>query len=289
MPWLVRMASWIVPAEDRAAWRARWNSGLRNLAVLTDRGELPGSAAWRRALSYRAAFAHASAVRFGQGGLARRARGPAFLLAAAAIAIALLAFMSHGFSVTRAMIEAAYTLPAPGPPQRYDPVRERLFVHITWMALAVSVAAAMVSLGRFRLRSQDWRCWSFLFLKTLSVVVFVPLLWFEGGARLRGLIHAPNWRILLGGVGLGLFFVAVFAVAVMWCFIDQARRCPVCLRRLYWPVTMGSWSSVLDPVSTELLCDRGHGSLTIPEMDNAQPEQWIALDRSWSGLFEQKR
>jgi hypothetical protein len=54
------------------------------------------------------------------------------------------------------------------------------------------------------------------------------------------------------------------------------------------PVTIGSWSSpLLDPVSTELLCEQGHGSLCVPETQSSasEPDRWTALDDSWRELF----
>ena len=76
-----------------------------------------------------------------------------------------------------------------------------------------------------------------------------------------------------------------------WAILDQARRCPVCLRRLAMPVTLGSWSSpLLEPAATELLCDEGHGSLRFSEAHTTLGEirRWITLDDSWRDLFDEK-
>jgi hypothetical protein len=77
----------------------------------------------------------------------------------------------------------------------------------------------------------------------------------------------------------------LFACALAWVFADQRRRCPECLGLLALPVTIGSWASVLEPVSTELVCEQGHGSLSVPESALALPQKWTALDVSWRGLF----
>jgi len=53
------------------------------------------------------------------------------------------------------------------------------------------------------------------------------------------------------------------------------------------PVMIGSWASVFEPVTTELLCEEGHGSLCVPE--TGQPDRWTPLDASWRELFDSKR
>ena len=85
-----------------------------------------------------------------------------------------------------------------------------------------------------------------------------------------------------------LTFLAVCALATLWCVVDQRKRCPVCLSRLALPVTLGSWSSsLLDPVTTEFVCERGHGSLAMPETaaSSAERDRWTEMDESWRDLF----
>jgi hypothetical protein len=84
-------------------------------------------------------------------------------------------------------------------------------------------------------------------------------------------------------------FVFICAFAVWWSFADQRGRCPVCLQLLTLPVSIGSWSSVLDPATTELVCDSGHGSLSFPDVVDGQPDRWTNLDPSWSELFREKK
>jgi hypothetical protein len=52
---------------------------------------------------------------------------------------------------------------------------------------------------------------------------------------------------------------------------------------------MGSWGSVLEPATTEFLCDSGHGSLCVPDSSEGQPDRWTNLDPSWSELFNGKQ
>jgi hypothetical protein len=75
-------------------------------------------------------------------------------------------------------------------------------------------------------------------------------------------------------------------VATRWSFIEQRHRCPVCLKRLALPVTLGSWSSVLEPATTEFLCEKGHGSLSVTENGSGAPDHWTVFDVSWQSLFE---
>jgi len=49
---------------------------------------------------------------------------------------------------------------------------------------------------------------------------------------------------------------------------------------------MGSWGSVLEPATTELLCEAGHGSLSMTETDAAEPDRWTVLGPSWKDLFQ---
>ena len=83
---------------------------------------------------------------------------------------------------------------------------------------------------------------------------------------------------------MGIAFLGAFGCGVISAFTDQRRRCPVCLGRLAMPVTLGSWASVFEPVTTEMLCDEGHGSLSVDESEIGAGDRWIALDSSWRGL-----
>ncbi|HUP04434.1 MAG TPA: ABC transporter permease, partial [Bryobacteraceae bacterium] len=108
--------------------------------------------------------------------------------------------------------------------------------------------------------------WSFLVSKTLLAVALPLLLWVEiDGVILSGMAD-DLWRFLLL-VALTPAFIFICAFGVWWSFADQRGRCPVCLQLLGLPVSVGSWSSVLEPATTELVCDSGHGSLAYPETD----------------------
>jgi hypothetical protein len=86
---------------------------------------------------------------------------------------------------------------------------------------------------------------------------------------------APHAMIVSGVIGF------------RWILIDQRRRCPVCLRVLTNPTTIGEPSrTLLEWYGTELICTKGHGLLHVPEIRNSYSEQrWLRLDSSWSSLF----
>jgi hypothetical protein len=78
-----------------------------------------------------------------------------------------------------------------------------------------------------------------------------------------------------------------YVVAFRWALIDQRRRCPVCLRLLANPVSIGQPAQTfLDWYGTELCCIKGHGLLHVPTIATSYSTQrWLDLDASWSGLF----
>jgi hypothetical protein len=112
------------------------------------------------------------------------------------------------------------------------------------------------------------------------VLVTLAALWLEATSR-------------LSTAGGDLLFTWVFTIvalgSVYLLLLDQRRRCPVCLRRLTLPISIGSWGKpLMDPVSTELVCEHGHGTLYVPETlsSDREPERWAPLDASWREVFE---
>jgi hypothetical protein len=134
-------------------------------------------------------------------------------------------------------------------------------------------------LGRY-----GWRYWLFLTVKIAAVIVLVPLAWVEGSRWLWDLLTLPVLRLYVVGIGATLAFLGGFGLAAIWVFDDQRRRCPECLRRLARPVTMGSWGSMFEPVTTEFLCDEGHGALSLAESEIGDGDRWVSLDASWREL-----
>lgn len=152
---------------------------------------------------------------------------------------------------------------------------------------AVLICSGRLFFGSHGARREGWRYWAFFLLKALLVLASLAALWIELTIFVRLRIHGPLRDILTALVFNWVFYFCCGG-SLYWCFYDQRRRCPVCLHRLAMPVTIGSWSSpLLDPVSTELLCEQGHGSLCVPETQSSasEPDRWTALDDSWRELF----
>ena len=95
----------------------------------------------------------------------------------------------------------------------------------------------------------------------------------------------------LGGSVSPLYLdIALFGsfLAARWIIADQRSRCPVCLRLLAHPVRIGESSRILlEWHGTELMCDRGHGLLYVPEWPAiwSARQRWLDLGPGWSSLF----
>lgn len=282
--WVLRLAALVAPAQARDPFRARWLSRLRHLRILVDRGELPERAHIATLRLCRDAASAAVWLRLPRAGVARWMRGPAPVMAAAGLALAVVAVATAGFRATRSVIYTTIEWKIDPRTLRYDPRGDVVIAHFVPVLLALTVGAVLVAIGRLSLGRHGWRYWLFLLAKIAAVTLVIPLVWIEGGAALRE--HIPNrtLSVFIGGFGWTLAFLGVFGASVVWVFTDQRRRCPICLCRLSMPVRFGSWASVFDPVMTELLCDEGHGSLSVAETAIGERDRWIALDSSWRGL-----
>ena len=282
---LIHLASWMAPRRLRSEWRARWDSGVRDWWILAQRGELLGDARAQIVRHCWRALGDAFWLRFSKKQLGHWVRGPAFLLVAAAVVLLLTAVLTRGFVATRGLVEMARApLPQAG---SLGGREDALVAHTFAIVFGLAIGIVLVAVGRLSLGRYGWRYWSFLVLKTIGVMVIVPLLWIETGAAMRAHLPSAPLRVLVGGLLFTLIFMAAFGCALLWSFADQRRRCPVCLQRLAMPVTIGSWASMFEPVTTELLCEEGHGSLCVPEI--GEPDRWTPLDASWRELFDSKR
>jgi|GEM_PF-1713467 len=155
-------------------------------------------------------------------------------------------------------------------------------------ALAVIFAAVQLMRtwlrGRCGSRLETLRYWAFFPAKTVLLLAGSALLAVELYCRVA-LAIAPSKFTLGMLIDWGYILAAMFILR--WASLDQSRRCPVCLRRLAIPATSGSWgSALLEPFSTELLCDQGHGALRFSEIHTALGEirRWVAMDDSWREL-----
>jgi hypothetical protein len=281
---LLRLTEWLAPPSARRVWRALWHARLENLWILAGRGELPVQAPAETVQLCRDAIASAFWQRFERTRLLRWVRGPGFVIAFAAGALALLAALSRGFQATRSVIHTAIEWRIDSHILPYDPRADLVVATCVPILLALTVGAALMAIGRLSLGRYGWRYWLFLLAKLAAVMVIVPLVWIEGNAALRAHLGVRTLGLFFGWLAWTLAFLGGFGCGVIWVFTDQRRRCPVCLGRLAMPVTLGSWSSVLEPVTTEMLCGEGHGSLSVDESEIGAGDRWIALDSSWREL-----
>lgn len=80
------------------------------------------------------------------------------------------------------------------------------------------------------------------------------------------------------------WFVLFSLIGLRWAIHDQEQRCKHCLQSLATPARVGRPShNLLEWNGTELSCKRGHGLLSVPEMETSwcQSSRWIALEAGW--------
>ncbi|HUI77281.1 MAG TPA: ABC transporter permease [Bryobacteraceae bacterium] len=147
--------------------------------------------------------------------------------------------------------------------------------YLLGIAFAIAVGAFLVARQQTVGLHHSWRYWRFLASKTLLLMLIPSLVWIE----CTRFVPIPARPLVT------LLFLAACAFAFWWSFADQRRRCPVCFKWLGLPVTLGSWSSVLEPVTTEFLCESGHGALCVPETEQGERDRWTNLDSSWRDFF----
>jgi hypothetical protein len=283
--WLLRAAGRLAPPAVRHEFSKLWNSRLVNLCILVDRGEVAGRDRAELMLLCHDALSNAFWLRFNRAGLRRWTLGPQFVMTMAAVGALLLALLSHGFQATRSLVYAAIEWDiVPGKLPYVDPRHNMVVAHGVPIVLALGIGASLVAIGRLSLGRYGWRYWLYLSVKIVAVIVLIPLLWIEGSRWLWNFITPELLRAWVAGLGATLAFLGGFGLAAVWVFDDQRRRCPVCLRLLARPVTMGSWSSMFEPVTTEFLCDEGHGALSLAESEIGQGDRWVSLDASWREL-----
>ena len=289
--WLFRLvlavASRIASRGEREQYRARWIRNFESLSTLIARGELPHGHVQLAGFCLEMC-ACAFRLRFGPDGLREWSREPGFMAAAGAAFVVVLGALTRGFAKTRFLIYLARHW-QPGPPKglSYDPRGDQLAAYGFPILLAATTGLILIAIGCRMLHRGTWRYWGFFAAKIVLLMLIGSLVWIEGGAALRSLFPRGQFRVLCGGLLLAIGFVGGAGCCAIWSLADQRRRCPVCLRLLEMPVSVGSWSSVFEPATTEFLCSEGHGSLSLFETEPAA-DRWVALDDSWRGLFRRK-
>ena len=88
-----------------------------------------------------------------------------------------------------------------------------------------------------------------------------------------------------------LQLISCFAICLLgfrWALADQRHRCPVCLRRVTNPASVGLASrTFLGWNGTEMICMDGHTLLHVPALPTSwfSDQRWLYLDSSWQFLF----
>jgi hypothetical protein len=130
------------------------------------------------------------------------------------------------------------------------------------------------------------RFWAFLAAK----IIFLPAIAYYASLDLSCLLVQPFSA--LSAYIQAASSVLLCLIGLRWAFRDQRHRCPVCLRRMTHPVEVGQPSrTFLAWSGTELVCERGHTLLHIPETTTSWfgTQRWMCLDGSWRFLFARPR
>jgi hypothetical protein len=126
------------------------------------------------------------------------------------------------------------------------------------------------------------RFWAFLITK---IAILLAIVYFSS-VDLGYSLAQPSSPFSGLVQGISAFVVCLWGLS--WALHDQQHRCPVCLRRMRYPVEVGQVSrTFLSWNGTELVCERGHILLHIPEIPTSWfgARRWVCLDRSWQFLF----
>jgi hypothetical protein len=258
---MLRAAARLVPSQERAEWLEEWSAELwyaqQSGVVDADRFCL---GAFQDALWLRR---HAS----------QRAPRTASWLASPSRCLLFLA------GLDAAALLAILPVPRPS-----APIPLRAIFLLMGMACLILLATTRLSLGDYPASrsapslATRMRRWIFLAAKMALILagMYAGLLLAASlGEKTRTAAVLVD-ALLCGSV-----------LAFRWALHDQRRRCPVCLRLLTNPLTVGQRASwFLEWNCIELVCLRGHGMLYIPENPTSWfgAQRWQYLDSSWSGL-----
>lgn len=157
-----------------------------------------------------------------------------------------------------------------------------------FLALLALPAVTSVSLGESQISehrpSRKQRVWRVLFLiakfNLVAVIAFYASMIFAYGAT-------PEYS----GLAECSQLFACFAISLLgfrWAVADQRQRCPMCLRRVTNPATVGLASrTFLGWNGTEMICMGGHALLHVPSLPTSwfSGQRWMYLDSSWEFLF----
>lgn len=171
-----------------------------------------------------------------------------------------------------------------------------LFAYLAGLGFAIVIGLVMVQVRKpsfAAIRRSPPRSrlvyWGFFAAKALLFQFALLLAWIEISEAVSRTFRNGLIGHALGIITVSALFFVVCAIAVYWSIQDQRWRCPECLERLMMPVRIGSWANpLLEPVTIEVVCGKGHGAMVMGETNAAEVDRWTRLDASWRELFTKK-
>jgi hypothetical protein len=163
-----------------------------------------------------------------------------------------------------------------------------LYEFALFLALIALPAVSSVSLGETHLTShrpsfkQSLRRFLFLGAKFALIAGIALFASFD-----LAYWYTPNYSPVAECVQLISCFLVCLS-GFRWALADQRHRCPVCLRRVTNPATVGLASrTFLGWNGTEMICMGGHTLLHVPALPTSwfSDQRWLYLDSSWQFLF----
>jgi hypothetical protein len=254
---ILRCASILVPGDDRPEWLAEWQAELWYLRGRAMRFCL---GAFRDAIWLRRNAPHPET-------------GHLFYPKSAFRCILWLAALAAVSVFVALRRRGAISLAASGSPVREYPALSALAIVL--LAVLILQVSTPLALGEYPPGTR-LRRWCFLAIK---IALLIPIV-FCGTLDLTRLISASQIQ------PHGLLFGCI--LGFRWALRDQRQRCPVCLNVLTHPALIGMASQTfLEWYGTELICEKGHGLLHVPEIPNScySTQRWTYFDPSWRVLF----
>ncbi|HUN87015.1 MAG TPA: hypothetical protein VMU48_21730 [Terracidiphilus sp.] len=163
-----------------------------------------------------------------------------------------------------------------------------IFLFTVLLALLCLPAVTSVSMSEYSFSSHrpTWsrrlRRWGFLWVK---IVLLLPIVYFSS-------LDLAYWHTpLYSAASQYMQLVSSFSICLLgmrWVLLDQRQRCPVCLKRVTHPASVGLASrTFLAWNGTELICTGGHTLLHVPALPTSwfSTPRWMYLDTSWEFLF----
>jgi len=256
----IHVASLLAPSEERAEWLEWWCSDLSYVSP---------HEATRFCLG---AFRDALWLRRNRSSLVKRTRrrlqSPFGCLAALSTLSGLSVFAAN-------RLERTLPLPGADGTSGVASVCDILFLYLVLAATAFIIRDSPGN-PRGMPRPNTVRSWIFLAVK---IGLVLPIL--QCFLIAVAVLDLPF---------LSLGFYAGCVLVFRWIFIDQRRRCPVCLRLLTEPIRIGTASETfLQWYGAESMCARGHGLLHAPGISASYSREhdWIDLDDSWRALHSE--